>query len=201
MAVGKGRSRRYLSRVTQLSLSDVSIEYGSTTILTGVTFTVAAGERWGIVGRNGSGKTSLFKAITGNVKPSKGAVARDPGLRVSLLDQHRDFGNAKTVCDAAAMPWVELIDLERSLGEQAHAMASYGNDVPMAVLDKYGHDMERFAHLGGYTFHARVDAVLQGLGFDADAYLGGRRCWRAETEVSRAGESERILLFDRSWHG
>ena len=47
-------------------------------------------------------------------------------------------------------------------------MAEYGNDVPEAVLEKYGRDMERFGHEGGYTFHARVDAVLQGLGFDAE---------------------------------
>ena len=193
--------------MTQLSFSDVSIEYGSTTILTGVTFTVSAGERWGIVGRNGSGKTSLFKAITGNVKPSKGAVARDPGLRVSLLDQHRDFGNAKTVWDAAALPWVELIDLELSLAEQAYAMASYGNDVPMAVLDKYGHDMERFAHLGGYTFHARVDAVLQGLGFDAEdsktrllATLSGGERGRVGLAGQIAAPADVLLLDEPTNH-
>ncbi|MCX5756167.1 MAG: ATP-binding cassette domain-containing protein [Gemmatimonadetes bacterium] len=154
--------------MTQLSLSGIGIEFGATILLEGVTFTVAAGERWGIVGRNGSGKTSLFKVMTGQIKPTAGAVARDPGLRVSLLDQHRDFGAAKTVWEAAAQPWAGLMELERSLAEQAHALASYGDHVPMAVLDKYGHDMEQFAHGGGYTFHARVDSVLQGLGFDAE---------------------------------
>ncbi len=154
--------------MTQLSLSDISIEFGATTILERVTFTVAAGERWGIVGRNGSGKTSLFKVITGAVKPVKGAVAQDPGLRVSLLDQHRDFGGARTVWDAAALPWAELIELETSLAVQAAALADHGDHIPQSVMDKYGHDLERFAHLGGYTFHARVDAVLQGLGFDAE---------------------------------
>jgi ATP-binding cassette subfamily F protein 3 len=154
--------------VTQLSLSDIAIEFGATTILHDVTFTVAAGERWGVVGRNGSGKTSLFKVITGEIKPAKGAVATDPGLRVSLLDQHRDFGGAKTVWDAAALPWADLIELELSLAEQAAAMAELGDKVSQAALDRYGHDMERFSHLGGYTFHSRVDAVLQGLGFDAE---------------------------------
>src|SRR3990170_1018491 len=61
-----------LSGVTQLSLSDVSVEFGATTILSGITFTVAEGERWGIVGRNGSGKTSLFRVITGAIKPATG---------------------------------------------------------------------------------------------------------------------------------
>jgi ATP-binding cassette subfamily F protein 3 len=154
--------------VTQLSLSDIAIEFGATTILEHVTFTVAAGERWGVVGRNGSGKTSLFKVITGEIRPVRGAVAMDPGLRVSLLDQHRDFGNAKTVWDAAALPWAELVELEISLAEQATAMSELGDKVSQAALDKYGHDMERFSHLGGYTFHSRVDAVLQGLGFDAE---------------------------------
>jgi ATP-binding cassette subfamily F protein 3 len=154
--------------VTQLSLSNIGVEFGATTLLEGVTFTVAAGERWGIIGRNGSGKTSLFKVITGAIRPSTGAVAQDPGLRVSLLDQHRDFGAALTVWDAAAQPWAELIDLEVSLGEQAMAMADLGDKISQAALDKYGPDMERFAHGGGYTFHSRVDAVLQGLGFDAE---------------------------------
>lgn len=154
--------------MTQLSVSDVAIEFGATTLLRDVTFTVAAGERWGIVGRNGSGKTSLFKVITGELKPARGTVATDPGLRVSLLDQHRDFGAARTVWDAAALPWADLITLEASLAEQAARLAELGDHVPQAALDRYGHDLERFAHAGGYTFHARVDAVLQGLGFDAE---------------------------------
>ncbi|MDA1082060.1 MAG: ABC-F family ATP-binding cassette domain-containing protein [Gemmatimonadetes bacterium] len=193
--------------MTQLSLSDVSIEFGATTILTGVTFTVAAGERWGIVGRNGSGKTSLFKVITGAVKPVRGAVARDSGLRVSLLDQHRDFGAAKTVWDAAALPWAELLDLEASLAEQAAALADHGDDLPQSVLDKYGHDMERFAHGGGYTFHARVDAVLQGLGFDAEdsktrlvATLSGGERGRVGLAGQIAAPADVLLLDEPTNH-
>ena len=83
--------------MTLLSLSSIGIEFGATTLLRGLTLTVAKGERWGIVGRNGSGKTSIFNLLTGALSPSTGSVARMPGLRVSLLDQHRDFGDATTV--------------------------------------------------------------------------------------------------------
>ena len=193
--------------MTQLSLSDIAIEFGATTLLQGVTFTVGAGERWGIIGRNGSGKTSLFKVITGAMKPTRGAVATDPGLRVSLLDQHRDFGNAKTLWDAAAQPWAHLLALEASLAEQAVKMAEYGNDVPEAVLEKYGRDMERFGHEGGYTFHARVDAVLQGLGFDAEesksrliATLSGGERGRLGLAGQIAAPADVLLLDEPTNH-
>ncbi|HVZ49208.1 MAG TPA: ABC-F family ATP-binding cassette domain-containing protein [Gemmatimonadaceae bacterium] len=193
--------------MTQLSLSDIAIEFGATTLLEGVTVTIAAGERWGIVGRNGSGKTSLFKVITGDITPARGAVATDPGLRVSLLDQHRDFGNARTVWEAAALPWADLMALEASLAEQAARLAELGDRVPPAVLDKYGHDLERFSHLGGYTFHARVDAVLQGLGFDAEesktrlvATLSGGERGRVGLAGQVAAPADVLLLDEPTNH-
>jgi ATP-binding cassette subfamily F protein 3 len=161
-------SRGDLSDVSMLSLSDIAVEFGATTLFRDVTFSVGKGDRWGIIGRNGSGKTSLFKIITGALTPTSGAVARQPGLRVALLDQHRDFGGAKTVWEAAALSYRDLLTLEASLAEQAATLADLGENAPAGLLEQYGHDLERFAHEDGYTFHARVDAVLQGLGFDAD---------------------------------
>jgi ATP-binding cassette subfamily F protein 3 len=153
--------------VTQLAFSDVAVEFGASTLFDRVTFTVAAGERWGIVGRNGTGKTTLFRLLTGELAPTRGQIARQPGLRVSLLEQHRDFGGAVTVWEAAAGTFAELLTLERSLVDQA---ARLEHDSSEAALDRYGKDLERFEHEGGYTIAPRVDAVLHGLGFDpADA--------------------------------
>src|SRR6185503_13913828 len=109
--------------MTQLSFSNVGVDFGSTTLFSGVTLTVGAGERWGIVGRNGTGKTTLFRLLTGEMQPTRGTIARQPGLRISLLEQHRDFGAAVTVWEAAAGELAALLELEQSLAHQAAALA------------------------------------------------------------------------------
>jgi ATP-binding cassette, subfamily F, member 3 len=164
-------------RVTQIAMSGVDVEFGATRLLTDVTFTVGASDRWGIVGRNGTGKTTLFRLLTGAQQPTRGQVTRVGGLRIAMLEQHRDFGEAQTVWEAAAGPFAELLALERSLAEQAHNL----DDAD--ALARYGRDLERFEHEGGYMITPRVDAVLHGLGFDPaearerplEALSGGER--------------------------
>ncbi len=150
--------------MTQIAVGGVAVEFGATTLFKDITFTVSVGERWGVVGRNGTGKTTLFKLLTGDLAPSRGTVSRQSGLTLSLLGQHRDFGTASTVWEAAAGPFAELLALEQSLAEQAEALATTHDE---AALARYGRDLERFEREGGYTIAPRVDAVLQGLGFDA----------------------------------
>jgi ATP-binding cassette subfamily F protein 3 len=152
--------------MTQLAMSGVAVEFGDTTILRDVTFTVGAGEKWGIIGRNGTGKTTLFNLITNTLQPTSGVVVRSPGTRITLLEQHRDFGDATTVWQAVAGAFEHLLDLERSLGEQSTRIGEMGEAATPQMLDRYSHDLERFQREGGYEVTARVDAVLHGLGFD-----------------------------------
>jgi ATP-binding cassette subfamily F protein 3 len=154
--------------VTLLSVSNVGLSFGATELFKNITFTVAEGERWGIIGRNGAGKSSIFKIITGEYQPTVGAVARKPGLRHALLDQHRAFEGATTVWEAGAAAWREVIDLEKQIADMAMQLGEMGEQVTDEFLEKFGREQERFADLGGYEYHARVDAVLQGLGFDAE---------------------------------
>ena len=152
--------------MTQISVSGATVQFGATTLFKDLTFTAARGERWGIIGRNGTGKTTLFRLITGDQEPTSGTVARQPGLRISLLEQHRDFGGAITVWEAAAGQFADLLALEQSLGEQAVRIGELGERSSPAMLAQYDKDLERFEREGGYTFAPRVDAVLHGLGFD-----------------------------------
>jgi ATP-binding cassette subfamily F protein 3 len=154
--------------VTLLSFANVGVSFGATELFKNVTFTVAEGERWGIIGRNGAGKSSIFKLITGDLKPTVGSVARKPGLRHALLDQHRAFAGATTVWEAGAAAWGDVIALEKRIAEQAIELGELGDRITDEFLEQFGNDQERFADLGGYIYHARVDAVLQGLGFDAE---------------------------------
>nr|MBA3760333.1 ABC-F family ATP-binding cassette domain-containing protein [Gemmatimonadales bacterium] len=154
--------------MTQFSVSGVAVEFGATRLFSDVTFTVAQGEKWGVIGRNGSGKTTLFRLLTGEAEPSKGTVSRVSGLDFSVMEQHREFAGAATVWEAAAGPFAELLELERSLGLQGTALAEAGDACTPAMLARYDRDLERFEREGGYTLAPRIDAVLHGLGFDPD---------------------------------
>lgn len=153
-------------QVSQFSVSGLAVEFGVTRLFADATFTIERGERWGVVGRNGTGKTTLFRLLAGTAQPTRGTVAREPGLRISLMDQHRDFGPAITVWEAAAGPFAELVALEASLADQA---AGLGADPSEAAMERYASDLERFEREGGYTIAPRVDAILHGLGFDPEA--------------------------------
>jgi ATP-binding cassette subfamily F protein 3 len=154
--------------MTQLSLANVAMEFGATRLFEDVTFTVTRGEKWGIVGRNGTGKTTLLRLLTGEAEPSRGTVARAAGLRFSVMEQHREFPGATTVWEAAAGPFAELLELEQSLAAQGLALADAGDRCTPQMLAKYDRDLERFEREGGYTLAPRIDAVLHGLGFDPD---------------------------------
>ena len=145
-------------------MSGASVEFGATTLFSDVTFTIAAGNAGESSGGNGTGKTTLFKLLTGELSAdARGAVSRQTGLSLSLLGQHRDFGGASTVWEAAAGPFADLLALEKSLAEQAESLANISGE---AALSRYGRDLEQFEREGGYTVAPRVDAVLHGLGFD-----------------------------------
>ena len=179
--------------MTQIAMSGVVVEFGDTTILRDVTFTVAAGEKWGIVGRNGTGKTTLFNLVTGALQPTRGVVVRAPGTRITLLEQHRDFGDAMTVWQGVAGAFEHLLDLERSLSEQSTRIGELGEASTQQMLDRYAHDLERFGREGGYEVTARVDAVLHGLGFDPTEARSKRLDTLSGGERGRVGLARQLV--------
>ena len=188
-------------------MSGVAVEFGADLLFSDVTFTVAPGDRWGIVGRNGSGKTTLFRLVRRELEPTRGTVARAPSLRISLLDQHRDFGTARTVWEAAAGTFAELFSLEQSLAEQATALGAAGDATTPAMLDRYAADLERFEREGGYTLAPRIDAVLHGLGFDPDvaraqpvATLSGGERGRLGLACQLVAPADMLLLDEPTNH-
>jgi ATP-binding cassette subfamily F protein 3 len=189
--------------MTLLSVSDAAVTFGATTLLSGVTFTVARGERWGIVGRNGAGKSTIFRLITGAQQPSRGQVVVQPGTRITMLDQFRDFGAATTVWQATAAAYAPLLAMEAEMETLVAKMAE-GDE---AAMDRYGRIQERYAHEGGYDYPARVDAVLQGLGFDPQAAretplatLSGGERGRVGLAAQLAAPTDLLLLDEPTNH-
>src|SRR5439155_25451693 len=139
--------------------------------------------------------------------PVDEAESRGGAMRMAVLDQARVLGGAATVWDAAASGYGDLVALEHRLSRQAARLAELGDRVTAADLERFGRDQEQFAHAGGYGLEARVDAVLQGLGFDpADARTrplaslsGGERS-RVGLAAQLAAPVDLVLLDEPTNH-
>jgi len=151
--------------MTLISIGNATVQFGATEIFRDVSVTIADRDRWALIGRNGAGKTTLIRLLTGELQPTIGSVARRPGMKIALLEQHRSFKPDALVWDVVADAFGELRTLEASLAEMVQRMESDHSD---ALLAQYGHALERFEHEGGYEMPSRVDTVLGGLGFDPD---------------------------------
>jgi len=109
-------------------LSNVTKSYAGHEILRGVTFQVNPGEKIGLVGRNGAGKTTVFDMITGAQAPDTGDVVRSGGLRLGLLSQHVDFDENETVHIAALSAFKAIHDIESEMRELESLMATDHSD-------------------------------------------------------------------------
>jgi len=163
-------------------LSDVRKSYGGNEILKGVTFQVNPGEKVGLVGRNGAGKTTVFRMITGVESPDSGDVISINGLRLGLLDQHVDFASGETVHTAALSAFKEIHDIEAEMRDLEKRMET---DHSPEVLDRYADLQIRFEHADGFSYAARAEAILLGLGFD-------REMWSADTGTLSGGQKNRL---------
>jgi len=111
-------------------LSEIEKSFGGTEILRGLTFQVNPGEKIGLVGRNGAGKTTIFRLITGVDTPDSGDVVTINGLKLGVLQQHVDFEPGETVHTAALSAFKEIHDIEaemRLLGYDDHEVRVASN--------------------------------------------------------------------------
>ena len=167
-------------------LSDVYKSYGAQDVLRGASIQVNPGEHVGLVGRNGAGKTTIFRLIRGDESPDSGDVARVRGLSLGLLEQHVDFESGLTVHEAALAAFKELQQIEHEMHALEHRMAEAPDDLD-SVLERYSELQHEFERLGGFEYAARAESILQGLGFDRDV-------WSMETDKLSGGQKNRLGL-------
>ncbi|NOT60989.1 MAG: ABC-F family ATP-binding cassette domain-containing protein [Acidobacteria bacterium] len=174
-------------------LAEVTKSYGTQDVLKGVSFQLNPGEHVGLVGRNGAGKTTIFRLINGAESHDHGELERMKNFRVGVLAQHVDFAGADTVLDAALQVFSELIALEARMRELEHDMAEAQGDELERVMHEYSDAQHAFEDGGGFTFHSRAEGVLLGLGFDKDEF-GKRAESLSGGEKNRLGLARLLLL-------
>jgi len=148
-----------------LHVSNVTKSYGAETVLDTVSFIINRGERAGLVGPNGCGKTTLLRIITGLEQADRGQVRFDPpGLSVGYLAQALEFGPGETVADALQRATGEHSRAWTEMQQYARLMADPAADQQLfALADAYAEAELRFEAAGGYQVEARLEAVLDGL--------------------------------------
>jgi ATP-binding cassette, subfamily F, member 3 len=163
-------------------LSDIRKSYGGEEILRGLSFQVNPGEKVGLVGRNGAGKTTVFRIVTGSESTDSGDVVKMNGLKLGLLDQHVDFGPGETVHTAALSAFKEIHDIEAEMRVLEKRMET---DHSEETLHRYADLQIAFEQADGFTYAARAEAILLGLGFDKES-------WTLDTSILSGGQKNRL---------
>src|SRR5471032_3133117 len=171
---------RFLEKLmTLLKFTDVSLAFGAMPLLDKVSWQIARGERVCIIGRNGTGKSSMLKLVKGVQKPDDGAVWRAPGLKIGELPQELPVADDRTVFDVVA---------------EYHHLSQ--NIVTDADLDKMMHVQQDLEARDGWRLQQLVDSTLSRLQLPADKTLaelsGG---WRRRVLLAQALVSEPDLLL------
>jgi ABC transport system ATP-binding/permease protein len=174
-----------------LTLDRVSLSFGHLPLFEEASLRIDAGERICLIGRNGTGKSSLLKVISGDVPADAGSIWRTPGLRVSRLDQDVPGAADRTVFDEVAAGLGELGALVAQYHHVARRVAD-GHD----ELDRLGELQHQLEERDGWRLEQRVETVVSRLSLPADRSLGELSGgWRRRTLLGKALVSQPDLLL------
>lgn len=150
-----------------LSVSGVTVEYGTDVVLNNINFSINEGARLGIVGVNGAGKSTLAKIIAGTFTPSAGSVYIAKDKTVSMLAQNAMLESENTVLAEMLDAFPEIVAAERRLGELSASIENHigGNE----AIEKYATLTEDFRKMGGYEYRSRTKSTLARFGFGEDS--------------------------------
>ncbi len=146
-----------------LSVRNLSKSYGHTTILSDLTFAINAGERIGIVGMNGIGKSTLLRVLMGQEPPDSGSIRFAPSIEVGYLPQTTPEFFGQTIEDLILESVGNLRQLEARMRELEAQMAQPALGNVDALLEEYSQVSTRFQERGGYELDHQLDAILAGL--------------------------------------
>ena len=144
-------------------LQNVTFEFGARAIVEEATWHIQPGERIGLIGYNGTGKSTLLKLLVGEYQPSAGTVERSRTTSIGYLHQDLlSFDTNDSILEVALGAFEKVLQLEKEIEELGKELEKTGDE---KTLHEYSDKLHELELLGGYNIHHKTEEVLQGLGF------------------------------------
>lgn len=175
-----------------LTASNIYIQYGDRILMDRINVVIGDKDRVGLVGRNGAGKSTFLKVISGNINPDEGNVTRPTESTLGFLHQEMNIPKGKTVMEETMTAFEEAKKMEQRLAEihkELEVRTDYESDDYMNLLNEMGDLDHRFHLVGGGNMQAEAEKILKGLGFKqtdftrlTDEFSGG---WQMRIELAK----------------
>mgnify|MGYP001342550017 FL=1 len=187
-----------------LNIHNLSVSFQGEYLFQEISFRLGAGDRIGLIGKNGAGKSTMLKIIAGEQEYDSGQIAKDKDLRIGFLKQDIDFVQGRNVLDEAYQAFEEIKSLEAKMNDINHQLATrtdYESDSYTELIQELTDVIHQYEIIGGYNYEGDTEKVLLGLGFKredfeklTDTFSGG---WRMRIELAKLLlQNNDILLLD-----
>lgn len=187
-----------------LNIHNLSVSFGGTYLFEEVTFRLGAGDRVGLVGKNGAGKSTMLKILARDFAPDSGVISQEKEVRMGFLRQDIDFEQGRTVLEEAYEAFTDIKIVEKKLEQINHLLVTrtdYESDEYSQIIEDLSDYTHRFELLGGYNYIGDTEKILLGLGFkrevfnnQTETFSGG---WRMRIELAKLLlQANDVLLLD-----
>jgi len=175
-----------------ISANNIYIKYGDRVLLNKINLVIGDRDKLGLVGRNGSGKSTILKILAKELVPHEGELVIPGGKTIGYLHQDMQLPKGKTVLEEAMTAFEDIKKLEKkiaTLNEEVANRTDYESEEYLKILENLSEANERFYVLGGESMEAKAERVLKGLGFKSsdmgrltDEFSGG---WQMRVELTK----------------
>ncbi|WP_322549340.1 ABC-F family ATP-binding cassette domain-containing protein [Flavobacterium psychraquaticum] len=192
-----------------ITVNDVAVEFGGTTLFSEVTFAINENDKIALVGKNGAGKSTLLKIVSGLTKPTRGVISAPSDAVIAYLPQHLLTSDDCTVMEEASKAFAEVLDMKKEIdeiNEQLTIRTDYESDAYMKLIERVSELSEKFYSIEEVNYESEVEKVLKGLGFEREDFTrntsefsGG---WRMRIELAKIllKKPDLILLDEPTNH-
>ena len=182
-----------------ISINNLSFDFGGRSLYQNANWHIKPNERIGLIGLNGTGKSTLLRMINGEYQPSEGSIAKPRDLTIGFLNQDQlSFESDDTILNVALTAFADALKLEKEIEDILKKMETdHSDEIIQLLSDK----QEAFEHLDGYNLHHKTEKVLEGLGFSTEQlqhpykkFSGG---WRMRVMLAKLLlQNPNLLMLD-----